>query len=304
MSKAHYDLDELGRRLLRSFPTVDIRLPLLRLGEGYASEVLESSNGIVFKVARNHVAQDSYAKEYQLLLFLADKSHGCRIPFPEFYLASSTDFPFGLLGYPKIAGSPLNAETDAELLQSIAASIADFLLQLHSIDLSQSEIARLELESFPPTVEVVRQTWVNVTGWLQTNLTETDFLAVQAYWRALEQFWELNAQPSRLTHGDLWLENILVDRDTHTTGIIDFGSVRLGDPAIDFAVQRYVGEEFRDEVIEQYRRLGGDVGADLDKRMAYLLALREIYGLEYGLMTGHLDPDTLAKVRHTFGLKP
>ena len=93
------------------------------------------------------------------------------------------------------------------------------------------------------------------------------------------------------------VENILIKRDSNVIGVIDFGNVAIGDKAIDFAVQNHVSNQFRDEVIPQYVKLGGDVGEELDKRMKYLMAIREIYGLEYQIMTDNVDKDSLNKIK-------
>ncbi len=64
------NLDGLGNRLKTSFPDAEIILPIKKLGEGYASEVVESNNGIVFKIAKNHIVQKTYKREHTLLHLL------------------------------------------------------------------------------------------------------------------------------------------------------------------------------------------------------------------------------------------
>ena len=128
---------ELGRRLQSAFPAAAIQLPIRRLGEGYASEVVQTSNAIVFKLARNQVAQASYRTEHGLLQYLAGQLHNVQIPAPAFYLTSSPDFPFGLLGYRKIDGAHLDsAALNEQQLKALAGRLADFLYQLHHVDLA------------------------------------------------------------------------------------------------------------------------------------------------------------------------
>ena len=56
-----------------------------------------------------------------------------------------------------------------------------------------------------------------------------------------------------LRHGDLGGENIRYDPATNrVTGIIDFGSAAMGDPAVDFAGLSWYGEAFVDALSERY----------------------------------------------------
>lgn len=294
------NFDELGIKLKNSFPNADISLPIKKLGEGYASEVVETSNGIVFKIAKNHVAQETYKKEHAVLLFLSTKIKDFEIPYPEYYIESSADFTYGLIGYRKLEGNILRLEEiKGVTLEKVALKIARFLYHLHSTDISSSILKDLKLDPIPPSLEEVKQTWLNVSDWLKDNLNQEEYIKVRDYWKEAEAFWENDTQPDVLAHGDIWFENFIVDKENSIVGIIDFGSAKIGDKAIDFAVQNHISNEFRDEVMKQYVNLGGDLGTEIQKRMDYLLALREIYGLEYGMMTNDIDVDTLNKIKHT-----
>lgn len=292
------NLDELGNRLVTSFPAAEILLPIKKLGDGYASEVVESRSDIVFKIARNHIAQQTYNKEHKLLPFLSNKIKGFHIPYPKYYIENSNEFPYGLIGYKKVEGEIIDPEkVSSENFETIASRVADFLYQFHSIDVTSPEIASLSLGTFPPPLEEIKETWVNLSDWLKSNLDDENYRKLYDLWKEAENFWASVAQPAVLVHGDIWFENILVGKDSNVVGVIDFGNVSIGDKAIDFAVQNYVNNQFRDEVIKQYIRLGGNVGENLEKRMKYLLAVREIYGLEYQIMINDVDIDTLNKIK-------
>jgi len=47
--------------------------------------------------------------------------------------------------------------------------------------------------------------------------------------------------PSSLLHMDIWHQNILVDKQGHLTGIVDWDRALWGDPEIEFAVLDYCG---------------------------------------------------------------
>jgi aminoglycoside phosphotransferase (APT) family kinase protein len=103
-------------------------------------------------------------------------------------------------------------------------------------------------------------------------------------------------QPS-LVHGDLWYENVLFDAEQdRLVGVIDFENASIGDPALDLATQRYLGEPFAGAVFDAYYHPQPPPG-DLSKRMALLIGLRELLGLEHGMMVSTVDPGSVAKVR-------
>ena len=292
------NLDDQGNKLIATFPAEEIILPIKNIGEGYASEVVESHNGVVFKIAKNHRAQQTYNKEQKLLLFLSSKIEGFDIPYPKYYIESSNAFPYGLIGYNRVDGDIFDPiKVNSENLESIASRVAEFLHQLHNIDITSAEIANMGLGTVPPPLEEVKETWINSFSWLKSNLYDENYRKLKVLWKEAENFWEIVANPAVLVHGDMWFENILVDKDFNVVGIIDFGNAAIGDKAIDFAVQNYVNHQFWDEVIRQYIRLGGDIGENLEKRMKYLLAIREIYGLEYQIMINDIDSDTLDKIK-------
>ena len=292
------DLHDLGYTLKTCFPNKEIVLPVRQLGEGYASVVVESHNGVVFKIAKNHIAQQTYKKEYKLLHFLSNKIKRFDIPYPQYYIESSNKFPYGLIGYKKIEADILNPQTlTSNHLETTAFRVADFLYQIHSMDISSPEIANLSLESVPPPLEELKQTWINLSDWLKFNIDDENYRKLHDLWKEAEHFWEFVNQPATLVHGDMWFENILVDKNSNVVGVIDFGNVAIGDKAIDFTVQNYIGDQFRNEVIKEYVKLGGNLGEHFQQRMAYLLLVREVYGLEYGIMINDIDKDALNKIK-------
>jgi aminoglycoside phosphotransferase (APT) family kinase protein len=71
------------------------------------------------------------------------------------------------------------------------------------------------------------------------------------------------AQPSRLLHGDLLGQNLLLSWENDSVGVVDWGEAFLGDPAYDLAVvTRGVRRPFQvsgglRRLLEEYRRVGG-----------------------------------------------
>jgi len=110
--------------------------------------------------------------------------------------------------------------------------ITRFLAALHSIppqglDLPGDEIGRLDLARRLPEA--------------RARLEEIGQLQLVADPRPLPRILETASEaiPPRtgvLVHGDVYALHLLVDAESRVTGVIDWGDVHLGDPAVDLAV--------------------------------------------------------------------
>ncbi len=78
-----------------------------------------------------------------------------------------------------------------------------------------------------------------------------------------------SAERSTLVHGDLYARHLLIDGDGRPSGVIDWGDVHLGDPAIDLA---FAAGFLPPGAQEEFRRSYGRVGDDTWK-IARLKAL-------------------------------
>lgn len=287
------DLSLLGEKLHRHFPHFPNLLPLKKLGEGFGSLVVESSSGIVFRVAKNEIAQHNHRKEAKMLPLLRDKI-ALKLPFPEYGVETDEDFPFGLIGYQKIEGTVLSpGDVTPNNVQALAAQTAHFLYQLHHLPTLP------DLPIIMPDTSHLARLKVAVDPFLRSHLTEGEYARLNHWWDESMQFWQTNQPPIRLIHGDAWYENFVVDTDRNIVGVLDFEGLAMGDPAVDFVPQQYISVEFAQAVIGKYARLGGDFGQNLEERMKRLAGLRELGGLEYGLQINNVDEDTLDKIRST-----
>ena len=80
-----------------------------------------------------------------------------------------------------------------------------------------------------------------------------------------------------LRHGDLWHQHVLLDSSRiSVVGVIDFEDIAIGDPAVDFATQLYLGTGFTLAVLDEYRNLGGDVDSLLRYRVEQLQILKKL----------------------------
>ena len=86
-----------------------------------------------------------------------------------------------------------------------------------------------------------------------------------------------------MIHGDLWFENILIDPGNgRLTGVLDFDTASIGDPAWDIATQLHFGPEFFRHVLNAYP----DKSAELAERARWLFQLRCFEGLDIAMRQG------------------
>jgi aminoglycoside 2''-phosphotransferase len=292
------DLDQIGRSLRKTFPDLDRIEPLSVLGSGFSSVAVETAGGIVFRIAQVADAGARYVKEWQHLAALKPY---LPIAIPElgWYLAESRDFPNGIIGYQKLPGVPLepdNLRTLAEAKQ-IVDQIAAIILALHRI---------------PPTVALLRddfearhREWVEqrdvVLPALRTALEPDEYQAVVDWWDEFLVDEVMREYHPVLQHGDLWFGNMLVEgpQSTQIVGLVDFENLGMGDPALDFVPQLYLGQTFFNLVVEAYRAAGGNLDANFDHRLRSLWAVREFGGLQFAIEHDDAEEfaDSIAKIR-------
>lgn len=142
------------------------------------------------------------------------------------------------IGYPNIEGESLSDKVFAEIdnisiYQRLARQLINFLKELHSIPIDEEnnqqgieKIVYTEWLNLYKEIEKKLFPYMNDQGKDQTARHFKDFLGNKAHF---------DIQPVWI-HGDFGTSNILYDSKKQLiTGIIDFGSTDLGDPAIDYA---------------------------------------------------------------------
>lgn len=93
---------------------------------------------------------------------------------------------------------------------------------------------------------------------------------------------------STVVHGDFYVRHLLVDETHHLAGVIDWGDIHLGDPAIDLAIAHaFLPIRAHDLFREAYGEVSEDTWS--------LSRLRAIYSSTMLILYGHhsRDPDIL-----------
>lgn len=227
-------LHMIARLLGEQFPEL-MPVSVVHIGDGWDNSAFAVNGAFVFRFPRRAVAVDGLVREGLVLAALSEILP-LPIPVPRYIGQPSARFPFPFMGYPRIPGrTACTARFSDEQRALLVRPLANFLKQLHEIPLSLAEslditgdvFGRLDMGKRLPVL-LERLTAAEVKGLLY----DTDELARFAERIALER----DKPFLRLVHGDLYARHVLVDAEGEVTGIIDWGDVHIGDPAIDLSL--------------------------------------------------------------------
>jgi len=270
------DFDSLAVALQKAFPDIDQVSPLLLLGSGFGSLVVETPDGVVFRIARTAQAGAQFGRELRLLPVL--EGLPVAVPRPEWYIPASDDFPHGLMGYRKLPGELLVPQLLSNSgLESLAVQIAEIILALQRVPLAPL----LDFDLPTPWAGCARLRSVVLPA-LKVELRKDEYQKVASWWEMFLADARMREYNPVFQHGDLWYGNLLVEGN-RVVGLVDFQEAGIGDPAQDFVPQLYLGKAFLRPVMAAFQRAGGAFDHGFEHRLTGLWALREFGGLAYSI---------------------
>ncbi|QPZ39592.1 macrolide 2'-phosphotransferase [Paramicrobacterium chengjingii] len=193
-----------------------------------------------------------------------------------------------LIAYPLLPGKPGLALDDSgspvwayDIASSTyATSLGDLLSELHSIDASEVRATGIEVR----TPSDVREKWRADIDTVSAEFEIAQSLSSRWHaWLADDTFWP---DWSVLTHGEIYPAHTLLEGE-RITGVLDWTTAEVGDPARDFMVQQaFAPPETFDLTVRRYIENGGRVWPRLADHCAEMFATSPLgYGL-FALMTG------------------
>jgi aminoglycoside phosphotransferase (APT) family kinase protein len=228
--------DTLARQLIaQHFPALAGR-ELRLLGVGWDNTAYLVGADIVFRFARRQSAAALLEREARILPLLAPHLP-VPIPAPRFIGPPTSAYPYTFIGYPYLHGEIASdlALSGAERA-ALAAPLGAFLRALHGIPIDAAirawapgdEIARNDLAGRAPALsDRLRANAAALDeAEVRTLIAQVERLAMTPAWAA----------PSRWVHGDLYPRHLLLDEARRFVGVIDWGDVHLGDPALDLSL--------------------------------------------------------------------
>lgn len=133
-------------------------------------------------------------------------------------------------------------------------SLAKVLVELHSIPESKAREKNLKIK----TTTDLRQEIEDQLRLVKSEIGISDDLEIRyKAWLDRDSLWP---DFTRFIHGDLYAGHILTTKDNKVSGIIDWTTAHIGDPAMDFSGHLNVfGEESLKQLIDEYENLGGTI---------------------------------------------
>jgi aminoglycoside 2''-phosphotransferase len=241
-------LAQYEKRIGEISPQTAIRSIRLN-SEGLLNDVVIVNEELVFRFPK-HEYGFKHLKDEANILRLLQSRISLEIPRPA-YVGPD------VLVYTMIPGETLRRDVIMRLpeddQQAVADQLAQFLKELHSLPIHQSDF------EIPVADALMQyQGWVDVYGRIRDKV----FPLLVQYLRewATEHFESHLADRSnfeyerKMVDTDLAPYHIMFDRSSRRIrGIIDFGCAGLGDPAIDLGVIMYhYGESFTDRLYNVY----------------------------------------------------
>lgn len=254
---------------------------IVPFGEGWDNAAFLVGGRYVFRFPRRRVAVPLIETELRVLPVLARRLP-LPVPLPRFAGVPGETFAYPFAGYERLAGEAL---THVRLRESaygpLATALGDFLRTLHAI----APEALPEL----PGDTIGRFAHARLLPLLTHRLDELRAAgAIADPAPALVAFQLLapgapRNDRSSVVHGDLYARHLLVDGAQRASGVIDWGDVHLGDPAIDLSVAYSIfPPEFRQTFARAYGKADERTWELARYRAIYSSALLAHYGHKIG----------------------
>ncbi len=279
---------ELVRRIADAMPDMPIQ-HVRRIASGQNNEVLLINSAWIFRFPRTLQASQALARETMVLRDMSGDLLTVKTPRPTVVHFPENRKSEWFMGYPLIVGRPLTQARSTRLshrhLKTIAGQLAQILQSVHSRPVTPELQQVLEVED---PVSYWSDMFVRIRRHLFPLMRPE---ARQEVARHFSHHFETAAPhtiPLTLIHGDFGGTNLLMAPNTpEVCAVIDWGSVAIGDPAIDYASASTI----HPEMWANFQSNHLAPSQLLDRAIFYraTFALQEaLFGIEHG------DPNALA----------
>ncbi len=292
------DAETAAARIAARFPDL-ASADVLPLAEGWDNTAFLVGGEWVFRFPRRDVAAPLLEVECAVLPAIAGRLP-LAVPVPERVAGPGAGFPYPFAGYRRLAGETACRAGLAEAARvRCAEPLARFLAALHAIPAEEARalgvppdrLRRLDVAWRVRRARERLEDARRVGGAPGEGLLDAVIADLPASWEP---------RSDTLVHGDLYARHVLVDGRGDPCGVIDWGDVHVGDPAVDLALAwSFLPAAGRERFRAAYGRIDEDRW-----RVARLRALcSALNTLVYGLDTGDeaLVRESRASLRHVAG---
>ncbi|OGI62242.1 hypothetical protein A2645_01440 [Candidatus Nomurabacteria bacterium RIFCSPHIGHO2_01_FULL_39_9] len=262
--KKNVSKEELTAIIMEDFPDLIIK-KVDNIETGTENIVLSVNDEFIFRFSID--IKDNFIKEEKVLNVLKGK---LSFKIPEIIFEGKSHLYFG---YKKIQGKILTADEYSILSITtkdyIASQLSSFLIEIHNQPVSYFSFIDLE----PANKDLLIGEIEN-----KKNQIPFDDIRKHAYF-VLDWYKKIKEDKTNqsLIHWDLNFNNFLVDENYNITGIIDFSTVTIGDPHLDFHSEYRDSMDLVIRVVEQYN-LKSKKQINLKRVMLYSW-INELYDL-------------------------
>ncbi|MCI0383758.1 macrolide 2'-phosphotransferase [Streptomyces sp. CNQ085] len=238
----------------------------------------------VLRVPRRADVSEGMAAEGRILDLVAPVLAEDGVAVPDWQVRSPE-----LIAYPALPGAPGLTLTDTgepdwhmdPAGPDYAERLGRLLARLHSTAPERAGAAGVEVR----TPARVRQAWRDDIARVSEAFTVSPSLAEAWHaWIEDDTCW-----PERtvMTHGEIYPAHVLLDEEGAITGVLDWTTARVDDPARDLPFQYgATGEETLQATLTAYERAGGHVHPGLAAQARHLWDASPIGYALYALTTG------------------
>lgn len=242
--------EELAIKLISSqFPQLASKT-IQKIGHGWDNTVFRVGKEYIFRFPRRKIAINGLRMEGRILPKLIDY---ISIPYsvPLFFGESHFDYPSPFLGYTYLPGRFPIGLTDEQRASSTTA-LAQFLKSLHTFPVQIAMENRIQCDHRNITdIALRKEKMQRFISDISPHLSKEEYDALLNYLGQLKT--ERMEQKNVLLHGDLHFKNMLVDKNGKVSGIIDWGDVNIGHPALDLnIVYSFLPHYERSNFFEEY----------------------------------------------------
>lgn len=275
-------LSAAARLIEQQFPGLaPARLELL--GAGWDNAAYRVNDRYVFRFPRRQVAAGLIEREVRVLPLLAPHLP-LPVPAPVFSGRPQAGYPYPFAGYGMLPGAPATqlAWSDEERARC-AAPLGRFLASLHHIPVDAATRA------WAPGDEIERANICKRARLLRERLdsvaAHVDDIDLQALRHTIDglALTPPREEPPVWVHGDFYARHLLVDDRRQPCGVIDWGDVHLGDPALDLSIAfSFLPPDARGAFREAY----GEIDAASWDRARFRALHYAVVLIEYGAGIG------------------
>jgi aminoglycoside phosphotransferase (APT) family kinase protein len=256
--------------------------PVIPFGEGWDNTAFLVGE-LVFRFPRRTVAVQLLQTEARVLPRIAS-SLPLPIPVPCCFGEPADSYPWPFVGYPLLPGRTATAAAlDDAQRGACAVPMARFLAALHAIPTEPLALPPDAFSRLDPALGLPKARASIATITRQGSHPDPALLlaAVEAAASELPA-----ARAHALVHGDLYTSHLLVDERAAPAGVIDWGDVHLGDPAVDLS---FAHGFLPPAAHDAFRRAYGEVDEATWRLARYRALKHALYELAYAHDIGAAD---------------